>query len=157
MDVTRTIGSVNDGPGGVARRDGGQGRGHDNSYQRSERRDGLGPHRADGSGDVRLAAVDLAASDRGPPEGPVDLPEPPERLYAIRVKGRPKPKSPGLAAALDEMYAASDRDPGRFHNNPAKKREALEGLGRLLDEWQAENGAFTDEERARARAVLYGP
>ena len=62
-----------------------------------------------------------------------------------------------LAAALEEVYKATARDPNRWHNNPGKKREALEGLGRLLDEWEAENGAFTEEELARARASLYGP
>ena len=49
------------------------------------------------------------------------------------------------------------RDPNRWHNNPEKKREALEGWRELLDEWQAEHGAFTEEERARARELLYGP
>jgi hypothetical protein len=27
----------------------------------------------------------------------------------------------------------------------------MEGLGKFLDEWQAEHGAFTEEEMARAR------
>ena len=54
------------------------------------------------------------------------------------------------------MYEASKRDPNRWHNNPAKKKAALEGLGKLLDEWEAENGAFTEEELARVRASMYG-
>ena len=87
----------------------------------------------------------------------VELPEPPERLYVIRVKGPANPSDPALAAALQEVYDEADRDPNRFHNNPEKAREAREGLRRLLDEWQAENGAFTEEERARARTLLYGP
>ena len=45
-------------------------------------------------------------------------------------------------------------DPNRWHNKPEKKREELEGLGRLLAEWQEENGAFTEEEMARARALI---
>ena len=32
----------------------------------------------------------------------------------------------------------------------------MEGLGRLLAEWQDENGAFTDEELEAARLSLYG-
>ena len=87
----------------------------------------------------------------------VELPEPPERLYVIRVSGPANPSDPALAAALQEVYDEADRDPNRFHNNPEKAREAMEGLGRLLDEWQAENGEFTEEELARARAQLYGP
>ncbi len=87
----------------------------------------------------------------------MELPKPPERVYAIRITGPANPSDPVLAAALQEMYEAADRDPNRFHNNPEKAREAREGLRRLLDERQAENGVFTDEERARAQAVLYGP
>ena len=90
-------------------------------------------------------------------EAPVELPEAPERLYVIRVRGPVVPSDPDLAAAMEEVHEAVMRDPNRWHNNPEKKREALEGLGRLLDEWQAENGAFTEEERARARELLYGP
>ena len=62
-----------------------------------------------------------------------------------------------LAAAMEEVHKASAKDPNRWRNNPAKKREALEGLGKLLAEWQEENGAFTEEELARARASMYGP
>ena len=90
-------------------------------------------------------------------EEPVELPEPPERLYVIRVKGPVVPSDPDLAAAMEEVYEAADRDPNRWHNNPEKKRAAMEGWRELLDEWQAENGAFTEEERARARELLYGP
>ena len=90
-------------------------------------------------------------------EGLVELPEPPERLYVIRVEGPASPANPALAAALEEVYEAADRDPNRWHNNPEKQREAQEGWRELLDEWQAENGAFTEEERARARELLYGP
>ena len=44
---------------------------------------------------------------------------------------------------MEEVYKASARDPNRWRNNPEKKRKALEGLGKLLDEWEAENGPFT--------------
>ncbi|MDE0171000.1 MAG: hypothetical protein OXS29_16085 [bacterium] len=64
---------------------------------------------------------------------------------------------PQLAAAMQEIHEARLRDPNSSENNPDKQREALEGLGRLLDEWQEENGAFTEEELARARASMYGP
>ena len=112
--------------------------------------------------------VDLAGGDgralagsperaHDPADGRVELPEPPERVYAIHITSPANPSDPELAAALQEVYEAADRDPNRFHNNPEKAREAREGLRRFLDEWQAENGAFTEEERARARALLYGP
>ncbi|MCE2530709.1 MAG: hypothetical protein J4G11_12705 [Acidimicrobiia bacterium] len=93
-----------------------------------------------------------------PVDGRVDLPEPPERLYAIHITSPADPSDPVLAAALQEMYEAAARDPNSFRNNPDKAREARDGLGKLLDEWEAENGAFTEEElaRARARAVLTG-
>lgn len=79
-----------------------------------------------------------------------------EKLYAIRVTHVNGPADPQLAAALEEVYAASARDPESWLNNPAKQREAREGFLNFIAEWQDENGAFTEEERARARAVLYG-
>ena len=63
---------------------------------------------------------------------------------------------PNLAAAMEEVYQASLRNPDNFYNNPRKHREALEGLGRLLAECQEENGAFTNEELEAARLSLYG-
>ncbi|MXY77151.1 MAG: hypothetical protein F4Y40_08725 [Acidimicrobiia bacterium] len=63
---------------------------------------------------------------------------------------------PDLAAAMEEVHQASLSNPDNFYNNPQKHQEALEGLGRLLDEWQEENGAFTDEEMEAARLSLYG-
>ena len=82
--------------------------------------------------------------------------EPAEKLYIIRVTPGNGPIDPELAASLERVYEASKRDPNRWHNNPAKKKAALEGLGKLLDEWEAENGAFTEEELARVRASMYG-
>ena len=78
------------------------------------------------------------------------------KVYCIRVTRGNGQMDPQLAAAMQEVYEASLRDPNSWDNNPEKQREALEGLGRLLDEWEAENGAFTEEELARARASMYG-
>ena len=50
------------------------------------------------------------------------------KLYAIRVTHVNGPADPQLAAALEEVYAASARDPESWLNNPAKQREAREGL-----------------------------
>ena len=33
----------------------------------------------------------------------------------------------------------------------AERKRRSEGLGKFLDEWEAEHGAFTEEEMARAR------
>ena len=77
-------------------------------------------------------------------------------LYCIRVTPGDGQMDEQLAAAMEAVYKASARDPNRWHNNPEKKRKALEGLGKLLAEWQEENGAFTEEELARARASMYG-
>ena len=73
--------------------------------------------------------------------------------YVILVTGRNGEVDPQLAESLEEYYKARDRDPNSWRNNPEKKREALEGWGRFFEEWQAENGAFTEEELARARAI----
>lgn len=114
--------------------------------------------RADGDGEVGVASPpESPTSSHRPARKPVELPEPPARIYVIRVEGPATPSDPALAAAMEEVYEAADRDPNRWHNNPEKKRAALEGWRELLDEWQAENGAFTEEERARARELLYGP
>lgn len=78
------------------------------------------------------------------------------KLYAVVVTGTNREMDPQLAAAMEEVHEASLRNPDNFYNNPQKHREALEGLGRLLAEWQEENGAFTDEELAAARLSLYG-
>ncbi len=107
-----------------------------------------------------IGAVDECLEERlqeSVGEVPVELPEVPERLYVMRVKGPVVLSDPDLAAALEEVHKAAMRDPNRWHNNPEKKREALEGWREFIEEWQAENGAFTEEERARARELLYGP
>ena len=63
---------------------------------------------------------------------------------------------PDLAATMEEIHQASLSNPDNFYNNPQKHREALEGMGRLLAEWQEENGAFTEEELEAAWLSLYG-
>ncbi|MYC84245.1 MAG: hypothetical protein F4X18_01855 [Acidimicrobiia bacterium] len=80
-----------------------------------------------------------------------------DQLYVMRITPGNGPMDPELAASLDDVRKAAARDPNRWRNNPEKKRKALEGMGKLLAEWQQENGAFTEEELARARASMYGP
>lgn len=78
------------------------------------------------------------------------------KLYALRITGVNGEIDPELAAALEKVCLASRDNPDNFFNNQAKHQEALEGLGRLLAEWQEENGAFTEEELEAARVSLYG-
>ena len=78
------------------------------------------------------------------------------KLYARVVTGTNGAMDAQLAAAMEEVHEASLSNPENFYNNPQKHREALEGLSRLLAEWQQENGAFTDEELEAARLSLYG-
>ena len=79
-----------------------------------------------------------------------------DKLYAIHVTHINGPADEQLAAALEEVYEASAKDPNNWLNNPAKKREAREGFLKFIAEWQEENGAFTEEELARARAIVSG-
>ena len=79
------------------------------------------------------------------------------KLYALRITGlNGEIDDPELAAALEKVCEASRSNPDNFFNNRVRHEEALEGLGRLLAEWQEENGAFTEEELAAARISLYG-
>ena len=63
---------------------------------------------------------------------------------------------PEFAAALQEYCDARDNDANGWDKDPEKKEEALEELGGLVAELQEENGAFTEEEMARARALKSG-
>ena len=76
------------------------------------------------------------------------------KLYAIVVTGTNGEMDADLAAAMEEVHEASLSNPDNFYNNPQKHREALEGLGLLLAEWQEENGAFTDEELEAAMTIV---
>lgn len=67
------------------------------------------------------------------------------------------PADPALADAMEKAFEALDRNPNDLHNNPEKRREAAKGFRRLMEEWQAENGAFTEEELRRGRAILGRP
>ena len=64
------------------------------------------------------------------------------------------PADPVLADLMEKAFEAADRNPNNLRNNPERRREAAEGFRRLMEEWQAENGAFTEEELRRARAIL---
>ena len=61
------------------------------------------------------------------------------------------PLSEWLAQAAEAKLNA-DRDAGILAE--AAHRRRMEGLGKFLDEWQAEHGAFTDEEMAEASRKL---
>ena len=79
-----------------------------------------------------------------------------DKLYCIIVTPGEGPMDEQLAEALREYREKFARDLQRWENNPEKKQRALAGLGRVLAEWQEENGAFTEEEMARARALKSG-
>ena len=76
--------------------------------------------------------------------------------YTILVTGSNGEMDPQLAESLEEYYKARDRDPNSRRNNPEKKRRALEGWEELIAEYEAEFGAFTEEELAEAYASMYG-
>ncbi len=77
------------------------------------------------------------------------------KLYAIVVGGSNGQMAPEFAAALQEYCDARDNDANGWEKR-AEKKEVLEEMGRLFAEWQEENGAFTEEEMARARALKSG-
>jgi len=85
----------------------------------------------------------------GPPE--------PSGLVAIQIISMGGPADPVLADAMEKAFEALDRNPNSLHNNPEKRREAAEGFHRLMEEWQAEHGAFTEEQLRRGRAILGRP
>ena len=76
--------------------------------------------------------------------------------YVILVTGRNGEVDPQLAESLEEYYKARDRDPNSWRNNPEKKRQALEGWKELIADYEAEFGAFTEEELSEAYASMYG-
>lgn len=82
---------------------------------------------------------------------------PEEKVYVIRATPGDGPMDPEPGAALDDVRKAAVRGSEPPTHNPEKKRKDLEGMGKLLAELQEENGAFTEEELARARASMYGP
>jgi hypothetical protein len=62
-----------------------------------------------------------------------------------------------LLAAVREAAEEEDVTLSAFLAEAARERVALLGLGRLLDDWERENGAFTEEELAEAREWLHNP
>ena len=63
---------------------------------------------------------------------------------------------PELAADVREAAEADSRTVSSWLADAARRRLLTRGLGALLDEWEAENGAFTPAELAEARARLKG-
>ena len=78
----------------------------------------------------------------------------PSGLVAIQIISMGGPSDPVLADLMEKAFEAADRNPNNLRNNPERRREAAEGFHKLMEEWQAENGAFTEEELRRGRAIL---
>jgi len=83
---------------------------------------------------------------------PAESPEP-SGLVAIQIISMGRPDDPVLADLMEKAFEAADRRDRRRYG-PEWQREAAEGFSRLMEEWQAENGAFTEEELRRGRAIL---
>lgn len=64
-----------------------------------------------------------------------------------------RPADPVLAELMEKAFEAADRR-DRLRYDPEWRRQAAEGFRKLMEEWQAENGAFTEEELRRGRAIL---
>lgn len=62
-----------------------------------------------------------------------------------------------LLAVVREAAEEEDQTLSAFLAEAARERVALLGLGRLLDEWERENGAFTQDEMAEATEWLHNP
>ncbi|MXY75810.1 MAG: hypothetical protein F4Y40_01825 [Acidimicrobiia bacterium] len=86
---------------------------------------------------------------------PVESPEP-SGLVAIQIISMGGPADPVLADLMEKAFEAADRR-DRLRYGPEWRREAAEGFRKLMEEWQAENGAFTKEELRRGRAILGRP
>ena len=78
----------------------------------------------------------------------------PSGLVAIQIISMGGPSDPVLADLMEEAFEAADRNPNNLRNHPERHREAAEGFNKLMEEWQAENGAFTEEQLRRGRAIL---
>lgn len=87
---------------------------------------------------------------------PAGSPEP-SGLVAIQIISMGRPADPVLADLMEKAFEAADRNPNNLRNDPDRRREAAEGFHRLMEEWQAENGAFTEEQLRRGRAILGRP
>ncbi len=83
---------------------------------------------------------------------PADLAEP-SGLVAIQIISMGGPSDPVLADLMEKAFEEAERR-DRLRYGPEWQREAAEGFRRLMEEWQAENGAFTEEQIRRGRAIL---
>ena len=63
---------------------------------------------------------------------------------------------PDLAADVRAAAEADARSVSSWVADAARRRLLTRGLSALLDEWEAEHGAFTPAELAEARARLKG-
>ncbi len=63
------------------------------------------------------------------------------------------PSDPVLSGLMEKAFEVAERR-DRLRYGPEWQREAAEGFHRLMEEWQAENGAFTEEHLRRGRAIL---
>ncbi len=86
---------------------------------------------------------------------PADLAEP-SGLVAIQIISMGGPSDPVLADLMEKAFDAAERR-DRLRYGPEWQREAAEGFRKLMEEWQTENGAFTEEELRRGRAILGRP
>ncbi len=61
-----------------------------------------------------------------------------------------------LAAAIREAADAEMQCESEWMAEAVRQRAKRLDLREVIAEWQAEHGAFTEEEKAAARAELYG-
>ena len=60
----------------------------------------------------------------------------------------------GLAAAVSEAAEADEQNTSAWLADAARRRLVARGLRDVVADWEAEHGAFTEAELARARAEL---
>ena len=63
---------------------------------------------------------------------------------------------PELAAAVRGSAQECSENLSQWMAEAARRRLKMLGLRQVVDDWEAEHGAFTEEEKAAARAELYG-
>ena len=59
-----------------------------------------------------------------------------------------------LAGAVSEAAAQDEQNMSAWLAEAARRRLVSRGLRDVVSDWEAEHGAFTEEELARARAEL---
>ena len=60
----------------------------------------------------------------------------------------------GLASAVGEAAQADEQSTSAWLAEAARRRLVTRGLRDVVADWEAEHGAFTEEELARARTEL---